>query len=71
MVRGYSETGVSRVTTTTTGPSFIARDRTIPVPNEIDQKLHLLAGWDLRRLVSEIYGAVDNARCSKCIQLAA
>lgn len=38
---------------------FYRTDRTIPVPNEIDQKLNLLAGWDLRRLVSEIYGAVD------------
>jgi hypothetical protein len=36
---------------------FYRKDRTTPVPNEID--LHLLAGWDLRRLVSEIYGAVD------------
>jgi SIR2-like domain len=38
---------------------FYPKHRTIPVPNEIDQKLNLLAGWDLRRLVSEIYGAVD------------
>ena len=36
---------------------FYRKHRTIPAPNEID--LHLLAGWDLRRLVSEIYGAVD------------
>jgi hypothetical protein len=35
---------------------FYRKDRTTPAPNEID--LHLLAGWDLRRLVSEIYGAV-------------
>jgi len=34
-------------------------DRTIPVPVDIDRKLHLLAGWDLRRLVSEIYGPIE------------
>ena len=37
---------------------YYRADRTIPVPNDIDRKLHLLAGWDLRRLVSEIYGAI-------------
>lgn len=36
---------------------FYREDRTIPAPNEID--LNLLAGWELRCLVSEIYGAVD------------
>ena len=36
---------------------FYRKHRTIPAPNELD--LHLLAGWDLRRLVSEIYGTVD------------
>lgn len=39
---------------------FYRKHRTIPEPNEID--LHLLAGWDLRRLVSEIYGTVDPPR---------
>jgi len=38
---------------------FYREDRAIPVPNEIDPKLNLIAGWDLGRLVSEIYGAVD------------
>lgn len=36
---------------------FYREDRTIPAPNEIN--LNLLAGWELRCLVSEIYGAVD------------
>lgn len=36
---------------------FYRKHRTIPAPDEMD--LHLLAGWDLRRLVSEIYGAAD------------
>jgi len=31
-------------------------DRTIPTPTDID--LHLLAGWDLRRLLCRIYGEV-------------
>jgi hypothetical protein len=36
---------------------FYRRNRIIPVPRDLN--LHLLVGWDLRRLVSEIYGAVD------------
>jgi SIR2-like domain len=36
---------------------FYRGNRMIPVPKEIN--LYLLAGWDLRRLVSEIYGAVN------------
>lgn len=36
---------------------FYREDRTIPMPTDID--MSLLAGWDLRRLLSRIYGEVD------------
>lgn len=39
---------------------FYREDRTIPTPTDID--LHLLAGWDLRRLLCQVYGEVAAPR---------